>query len=86
MRAKKAGDQNTSARSQTGKKTDEQKDHRSGTGDCRKGIVPGEIADYPGIFNIIKLLQELSEKERKCKSNDVPDNRSFGQIQRAVTF
>ena len=62
------------------KESDDQKSQATPGTDRRKIVIVRKITHHPGIRHIVKLLQQLPEKKRYRKLNDLLYDSAFGQI------
>ena len=61
------------------KKADDQKGEAAAGADGGKGPVVGEIAQHPGIGQIVELLEQLPQKQGEGKGEDTLDDGALGQ-------
>ena len=62
------------------KESDDQKSQTAPGTDRRKIVIVRKITHHPGIRHIVKLLQQLPEKKRYRKLNDLLYDGTFSQI------
>lgn len=72
-----AGDYNACAHCDTVEKSNHQKNQTSGRTDGSECVAAEKVADDQGVGGIIKLLEQISEKKRKCEGDDLFPDRSF---------
>ena len=79
-RAEIAGHGNTGTDKDALDKTDEHMDERTGGAYRRKRAVAEHIADDQRIHSVIQLLEEVTDKKRNGKADDLAGNRPFGHF------
>ena len=73
------GDDHAAADGDAVEKADDQKGEAAAGADGGKGPVVGEIAQHPGIGQIVELLEQLPQKQGEGKGEDTLDDGALGQ-------
>ena len=80
LRAVVARDDNARAAGQPRENADHTVDDRADVTDGGVRGVLARLADDPGIDHVVKLLEEVTDKERQGKENEIPHDRAARHI------
>ena len=54
--------------------------HRSQCADGRKRVLAYEVSHNPGVYGVVKLLEEHPQKNRNCEIDNLRDNGTTGHV------
>ena len=69
-------DDNTGADRYAIEKQDQHVDDAGGGTNGGQSLAADKISDHKTVYRVIKLLEKVTEKQRNCKDDKMPDNGS----------